>query len=561
MVATHQVLHGIGVSAGTASGPVAKVHPAPGVDDAEGPTTDVEAAAERVRTAMAEVASALTAKAETASEKARPILEATAALAKDRGLAKAVTKHLAKGTGVTYSVADAVSEYATMLSSLGGYMAERVTDLYDVRDRIICQLRGLPVPGVPDLDVPSVLVAHDLAPAETATLNPAMVLGILTEAGGPTSHTAILAAQLGIPAIVQVGGLDGIADGDVVALDGGVGEVILAPTDADIELLAERSRRRAAALAGSSGEGATRDGHRVALLANIGTADDAARAGIQDLEGSGLFRTEFLFLDRETAPTLEEQTATYTSVLRSFGTRRVVVRTLDAGADKPLAFADLGVEENPALGVRGLRLSRAREDLLDTQLAALAAAYQATKGDIRVMAPMVATVEEAEWFAAKVRAVGLPKVGVMIEVPAAALRAEHILSVVDFASIGTNDLSQYTMAADRMQGGLAELLSPWQPALLQMVQAACQGGRATGKQIGVCGEAGGDPLLALVLTGLGVSSLSMAPGKVNVVRAALRLHDLAACQQMAAYAIDARTAADARAAVTAIVHPTLLDLL
>lgn len=561
MVATHQVLHGIGVSAGTASGPVARVHPAPGVDEAEAATTDVEAASARVRAAMADVASTLAAKAETASEKARPILEATAALAKDRGLAKAIDKHLAKGTGPTYAVADAVSDYAAMLSSLGGYMAERVTDLYDVRDRIICQLRGLPVPGVPDLDVPSVLVAHDLAPAETATLDPGQILGILTEAGGPTSHTAILAAQLGIPAIVQVGGLEAITDGDVVALDGGVGEVILSPTEADIALLAERSRRRAAALAGSSGEGATRDGHRVALLANIGTADDAARAAIQDLEGSGLFRTEFLFLDRETAPTLEDQTATYTSVLQSFGTRRVVVRTLDAGADKPLAFADLGEEENPALGVRGLRLSRAREDLLDTQLAALAAAYQATKGDVRVMAPMVATVEEAEWFAAKVRAVGLPKVGVMIEVPAAALRAEHILSVVDFASIGTNDLSQYTMAADRMQGGLAELLSPWQPALLQMVQAACDGGRATGKQIGVCGEAGGDPLLALVLTGLGVSSLSMAPGKVNVVRAALRLHDFATCQQMAAYAVDARTAKDARDAVTAIVHPTLLDLL
>jgi phosphotransferase system enzyme I (PtsI) len=177
------------------------------------------------------------------------------------------------------------------------------------------------------------------------------------------------------------------------------------------------------------------------------------------------------------------------------------------------------------------------------------------------MAPMVATVEEAEWFAARVRAVGLPKVGVMIEIPAAALRAEQMLSVVDFASIGTNDLSQYTMAADRMQGQLADLLSPWQPALLQLVKAACDGGRATGKHIGVCGEAGGDPLLALVLTGLGVTSLSMAPSKVNVVRAALRLHDFATCLQMAAYAVDARTAKEARSAVTAIVHPTLIDLL
>jgi phosphotransferase system enzyme I (PtsI) len=299
----------------------------------------------------------------------------------------------------------------------------------------------------------------------------------------------------------------------------------------------------------------------VALLANIGTADDAKKAAGFDLEGSGLFRTEFLFLDRDTAPTLEEQTATYTSVFESFGSRRVVVRTLDAGADKPLSFADLGPEENPALGVRGLRLSQAREDLLDTQLAALAAAYRATHADVRVMAPMVATVEEAEWFAARVRAHGLPSVGIMIEIPAAALRSEHLLSVVDFASLGTNDLSQYTMAADRMQGGLADLLSPWQPALLQLVAAACEGGRATGKKVGVCGEAGGDPLLALVLTGLGVSSLSMAPSKVNVVRASLRLHDLVTCQQMASYALDARTAKDAREAVTAIVHPTLLDLL
>ena len=561
MTTTHQVLHGIGVSAGTASGPVAVVHPAPGVDQDEPATTDVVAAGERVRAAMTVVADLLTAKAATASANAKPILEATAQLAHDRGLAKAVDKLLIKGVGITHAVWDAVAEYAQMLSSLGGYMAERVTDLYDVRDRLICELRGVSAPGIPDLTTPAILVARDLAPTETATLSPDMVLGILTSAGGPTSHTAILAAQLGIPAVVQVPDIDTIEDGTIVALDGGVGEVILAPSQADIDLLSERSRRRAAALAGSSGEGATRDGHRVALLANIGTADDAAKAATFDLEGSGLFRTEFLFLDRDSAPTLEEQTATYTSVLESFGKRRVVVRTLDAGADKPLSFADLGPEENPALGVRGLRLSMAREDLLDTQLQALAAAYKATGADVRVMAPMVATVDEAEWFAAKVRAVGLPVVGIMIEIPGAALRAEHMLAVVDFASIGTNDLSQYTMAADRMQGRLAELLTPWQPALLQLVKAACDGGRATGKHIGVCGEAGGDPILALVLTGLGVSSLSMAPGKVNVVRAALRLHDFATCLQMAAYAVDARTAKEARAAVTAIVHPTLLDLL
>ncbi len=558
---SHQVLHGIGVSAGTAAAPVVVVRPAPGVDADEPATTDATEAGVRVRAAMQAVSDSLTARAANAPEKARPILEATALLARDRGLAKAVDKHLVKGTGLTRAVHEAVAGYADMLTSLGGYMAERVTDLYDVRDRVICELRGVPAPGVPDLAEPTVLIAHDLAPAETATLSPETAVGIITEAGGPTSHTAILAAQLGIPAVVKVAGCMKIAAGTLVALDGGVGEVIVAPTEAEVGLLAERSRRRAMALAGSSGEGATRDGHRVALLANIGTEADARKAASYDLEGSGLFRTEFLFLDRDHAPTLAEQTATYTAVFEAFGSRRVVVRTLDAGADKPLSFADLGPEENPALGIRGMRLSQVREDLLDTQLAALAAAYEATGAPVWVMAPMVATVDEARWFAAKVRAVGLPKVGVMIEVPGAALRAEHMLSVVDFASIGTNDLSQYTMAADRMQGELADLLSPWQPALLQLVKASCDGGRATGKSIGVCGEAGGDPVLALVLTGLGVTSLSMAPGKVNAVRAALRLHDLATCQQMAAYAVAAETARDAKAAVLALAHPTLLDLL
>lgn len=562
-IPTHQILHGIGVSAGTAAGPAVLVVPAPGVDATEPPSTDAAADGQRVRDAMKAVSEALLAKAEHAPKTSKPILEATAQLARDRGLAKSVDKELKKGTGITKAVHNAVEEYAVMLTQIGGYMAERVTDLYDIRDRTICQLRGLPAPGVPDLQTPSILVAHDLAPAETATLSKDTVLGIITEAGGPTSHTAILAAQLDIPAVVQVKGAEVIVAGYRVALDGGVGEVIVSPTDAEVELLAERSRRRAAALAGSSGEGATRDGHKVALLANIGTADDARKAAGYDLEGSGLFRTEFLFLERDQAPTLAEQTATYTEVLKAFGDRRVVVRTLDAGADKPLAFADLGPEDNPALGRRGLRLSMVREDLLDTQLQALAAAYEATgrTADLRVMAPMVATLDEAKWFAEKVRPLGLPKVGIMVEIPSAAIMADKLLSVIDFVSIGTNDLSQYTLAADRMQGALAPLLSPWQPALLAMVKSTCLGGRATGKPVGVCGEAGGDPLLALVLVGLGVSSLSMAPSKVATVRAALRLHDYSTCQQMAAFAVDAPTATDAKVAVETLVAPALRDLL
>lgn len=561
MTPTHVVLHGIGVSAGTASGPAVIVQPAPGVDTAEPPCTDAEADGIRVREALAVVSAGLEKRMESAPDESKPILKATAKLASDRGLAKAVDKKLKKGLGVTRAVNDAVEEYAEMLKGLGGYMAERVADLYDVRDRAICELRGMPAPGVPAFDSPVIIVARDLAPAETATLNPDTVKGIVTEIGGPTSHTAILAAQLGIPAIVKVAGILDVEPGQLLALDGGVGEVIIAPTPEEVELLEERSRRRAKALAGSSGEGATYDGYKIKLLANIGTVDDAAKAATFDLEGSGLFRTEFLFLERPDAPSLDEQIDTYTKVLDAFGERRVVVRTLDAGADKPLSFANLGEEENPALGRRGLRLCKVREDLLDTQLEALAAAHERTKADLWVMAPMVSTLEEAEWFAKKARGVGLPKVGVMIEVPAAAINADRILSAVDFASIGTNDLTQYTMAADRMDGELADLLNAWQPAVLHMIKLACAGGRATGKPIGVCGEAGGDPLLALVLAGLGVASLSMAPTKVNAVRAALRLHDLATCQQMAAFAVDAPNAEEGRNNVLKLVAPTMLALL
>lgn len=556
------VLHGIGVSSGTAAGLAVRITPAAGVDVHEPACTDVEADGQRVRDAFSQVAEGLLARAEKAPEASKAILSATAGLARDKALIKGVDKQLKKGLGVTHAVHEAVEVYAGKLRKIGGYMAERVTDLYDIRDRAIARLRGVPEPGVPELSEPAILVAHDLAPAETATLSPETVLGIVTAAGGPTSHTAILAAQLGIPAAVQVAGVEEhLEEGTQIALDGGVGEVIVNPTDTDTNELEGRSRRRAQALAGSSGEGSTRDGHKVKLLANIGTADDARKAAAFDLEGSGLFRTEFLFLDRDSAPTVEEQVETYTQVLEAFGDRRVVVRTIDAGADKPLSFANLGEEGNPALGRRGIRLTQAKEELLDDQLEALALAHRKTNAELWVMAPMVATVDEAKWFAAKARGYGLPKVGIMVETPAAAIRSSQVLSIVDFASIGTNDLSQYTMAADRMQGELAHLLTPWQPAVLSMIKETCNGGNKTGKYIGVCGEAAGDPLLALVLVGLGVSSLSMAPKKVNAVRAALRLHDMSTCQQMAAYALDSWTAEDAREAALKVADPVMKDLL
>ncbi len=555
------VPRGIGVSPGAAVGPVVQVRPPVRPPEHEPATTDQASEHARIKGVFESVAATLEERAAAADETAQQILTATALIARDKGLQKSIGKHLAAGKGPTTAVTAAVEEYAAQFEALGGYFAERVTDLKDVRNRAVARLLGHDDPGVPDFHVPSVIVAHDLAPAETATLDATMVRGIITEAGGRTSHTAILAAQMGIPAVVQFPGATAIPTGTIVAVDGDSGDVTLNPSeDYQRELVGKRERRRAA-LSGSHGPGRTKDGHPVALLANIGGVDDAVAAASQDLEGVGLFRTEFVFLSRDSAPTLEEQTDIYTKVFEPFGSRRVVVRTLDAGADKPLAFADLGPEENPALGKRGLRLSALRPDLLDTQLEALGKAAKTTAAEVKVMAPMVATPEEAAWFARRVRENGLPSVGVMIEVPGAALLARHVLAEVDFASLGTNDLAQYTMAADRMEGTLSDLLDPWQPAVLQVIGHACDGAKLAGKPIGVCGEAGGDPLLALVLTGLGVGSLSMAPSKVTIVRYALGLHTMATCHGMATAALDARTAVDARDAVLALAHEDLQALL
>jgi len=559
-------LQGIGVSAGCAAGPVVLVGRPPEVPVDEPAAADPEAAWTRIAEALEAVAADLEKRAVAAGGDAQEILEATALMARDPQLAKKVRAALSNGRGVAGSVHDAIEDVCAAFTAIGGYLGERVTDLRDLGARTIARLLGLPEPGVPELTTPSVLVARDLPPADTALLTPDTTLAIVTELGGPTSHTAILAAQLGIPAVVHVEGALGIAAGTAVAVDGSTGVVTIGVYADEQAAIAVRAAARATALAAYSGAGLTRDGHAVKLYANIGTAADAhaAAAASADVEGVGLFRTEFLFLDRATAPTVEEQTRVYAEVFAAFGARTVVVRTLDAGADKPLPFADLsaedGPEENPALGVRGLRLGRRRPELLDDQLAAIAAAVP-PGADVRVMAPMVATAAEAAWFAERARTAGLTTVGAMIEVPAAALRAGALLRGIDFVSLGTNDLTQYALAADRMRGALADLLDPWQPALLDLVALTAAAGTAAGKPVGVCGEAAGDPLLALVLAGLGVTSLSMAVSKVAAVRFALATHDLDRCRAMAGAARAEDDPSAARAAVLTLADPSLAALL
>ncbi|HEX8858512.1 MAG TPA: putative PEP-binding protein, partial [Actinomycetes bacterium] len=308
-----------------------------------------------------------------------------------------------------------------------------------------------------------------------------------------------------------------------------------------------RVAARLAARGQATGPGATAEGQPVSLLANIGGPADAPGAVGAGAEGVGLFRTEFLFLDRTDPPTVDEQRKAYQAVFDAFPAgAKVVVRTLDAGADKPLAFLNLGGEPNPALGQRGLRAVRRVPQVLADQLEAIGGAAAASSADVWVMAPMVASADEAAWFRAQARRQQIGKAGVMIEIPAAALRAGAVLAEADFVSIGTNDLAQYTFAADRLVSELSSFQDPWQPALLELVARVGAAGRDSGKPVGVCGEAAGDPLLALVLVGLDVTSLSMAPGSLADVRLLLGRHTMADCRRLARLALDAPEAGAAR---------------
>ncbi len=551
-------LTGVGVGRGSAVGRVVKLAPPVRPPAGEVAAANLDQATDLVKQSFDFVATNLRVRAAQADATVRAVLEATSLMAQDPGLIADVTRRMGSGVGPATAVDQAVEGFCSILELSGGYMAERVTDLRDVRDRIVAQVLGQQPPGLPQMSEPSVVVAADLAPADTATLDLDHVVAIVTELGGPTSHTAIIAAQLDLPCVVRVAGASGLADGALVAVDAAHGTVVTDPGEGLRESIRARAAARAALKDSGGGPGRTKDGVGVQLLANVGKVEDAQKAAKEDLEGVGLFRTEVLFLDAKTAPSVDTQVAAYTKVFEAFGDRKVVVRTLDAGADKPLAFAPSEQEENPALGVRGLRMDKRYPQLLDDQLTAIARAAAATGAKPWVMAPMVATVHEAAAFEQRVKAHGLPVGGIMIEVPAAALRAPHLIERVDFFSIGTNDLTQYAMATDRMAGELAELLDPWQPAVLDLIAAAGAAGKAAGKPVGVCGEAARDPLLALVLVGLGITSLSMAPSGVPAVRYALARTTSTECEQIAAAARAAIDAAQARAAVEALVDPDVL---
>jgi phosphotransferase system enzyme I (PtsI) len=542
-------LRGVGVSPGTATGPVVRVaDPLP--EPATGPEpADRAAEAARIAPAATAVAARLERAAAAVDGDARAVLETTATMAADPALTSQAEQLVTeRGLPARRAVFEAAATFAEALAAAGGYLAERVRDIEDVAGRLIAELSGVAPPGVPALTGPSVLIARDLAPADTAGLDPATVLAFVTEEGGPTSHTAILARALRIPAVVACRGI--LAESpDGLAVDGDTGEVRLLSGKIDVVAAVDTGP------AAWNGVGTTSDGYRVKVMANVGGAEDAKAGAAAGAEGVGLFRTEFSYLSATTEPTEAEQRAAYAAVLAPFAGKPVVVRTLDAGADKPLAFLDPEPEPNPALGVRGLRVARENVGLLDRQLAAIAAAAADTGAEVSVMAPMVATADEAQWFVARARAAGIDRAGVMVEIPAAALTAREIFAVTDFVSLGTNDLAQYVFAADRQVGAVAALNDPWQPALLRLIAQVGAAATATGKPAGVCGEAAGDPLLACVLVGLGVSSLSMNAPAITRVGAQLARTTLDSCQTAGRMATEAATANAARLAARAAIRP------
>ena len=538
------VIKGVGIGRGVAVGPVIRMAAAlPEPSDApRADSVSAESEIERVTKSLALVNADLNRRAEEAAngdegaKQAAPILQAIAMFASDPALAQSINTLIEQGKTAERAVLEGFGAVEEMFKAIGGYQGERAADLHDVGQRVIADLMGVPAPGVPVSDTPFVLVAEDLSPADTAGLDLDKTLAIVTSQGGPTSHTAILARARGIVAVVSAAGADDLKNGETVIVNAAESTITTEPSDEQVAA-AEAAKAKAAKAKELRGKpGATKDGYHIPLLANVGKPSDGKTALEYGAEGVGLFRSEFLFIGNAEPPSVEEQTKAYAELLAQFPGKKVVIRMLDAGADKPLPFLTPEDEPNPALGLRGLRTLRTHMNVLEGQLKALAAADAQTDADLWVMAPMVADAHEAAYFVKLGKSFGLKKVGVMAEVPSIALMADQVAKVADFVSIGTNDLTQYTLAADRTLGSVANYQTAWHPAVLRAIKLIADAGNANGMPVGVCGEAAADPDLAVVLTGIGVNSLSMTPVALDDVRAELAGVTLEEAQEKAAKA-------------------------
>ncbi len=544
-------LRGVAAAPGVAHAPAARLEPG-------GPTA---AAARDLDGAVAEAVAQLDAIATRLRSAGRgdeaDIFDAQAMLAADEMLLDAARAEMAGGATAEAAIESAGDAMAATLAALDDeVLAARAADVRDVAARIARAMRG---ESAPRLARRAIVIAHDLAPSVTAELDPALLAAIALEAGSRTAHAAILARSLGIPAVVGISGLlDLVPDGAAVLVDGDAGVLVLEPSgaeraSADATTIARRTDvERDRTLVGEPL--ATSDGHRITLAANIGRPEEAAGALAAGAEAVGLLRTEFMFLGRSSAPDEAMQREAYARVLTAFDGRPVVFRLLDVGGDKPLPYLPLEPETNPFLGVRAIRLIDVEPEILQVQLRAIVLAAAACGVDEpHLMAPMVADVADLAIVRSLVElavvAAGVavrPRVGIMVEVPSAVLVAAELAAAVDFMSIGTNDLTQYLLAADRTNARLAARQDPMHPAVLRAIAMVVAGAAAHARPVAVCGEMAGDPVGAVVLVGLGVDELSMDPAAFGAVKRALRrvTHDQA--RQLATRCLDAPDAAAAR---------------
>jgi phosphotransferase system enzyme I (PtsI) len=490
---------------------------------------EFERFADAVETARAELESEREATAERVGEDEAAVFDAHIQFLEDPTIEDAVETMVGEGLPAPNAVDAAFGEHIEQFEGMDGRMAERADDLRDVRDRLLRLLTDGERVDLGDLPEGSVVLAERLTPSDTAQLDPERVAGFATVTGGRTSHAAIFARSLALPAVVGVGdALETVADGDEVVVDGDSGEVLVGPDDAEREAAATGS---GAAIVEGSVE--TTDGRHVEVAANVGRPAELAPAADRGADGVGLYRTEFLFLDREAPPSEDEQYEAVREALDTFPDGRVVVRTLDIGGDKRIPYLDLPDEENPFLGERGIRRSLAPDsDLFATQLRALLRAGADGAGDLAIMFPLVATVEEldAALDALDAAAADLegrdaeaadPEVGVMIETPSAAFMADELAARVDFLSIGTNDLTQYVMAADRENERVGDLHDPTHPGVLRAIHRTVRAAHAEDAWVGMCGEMAGDPELTELLVGLGLDELSMSAVTIPEVKTAV----------------------------------------
>lgn len=482
---------------------------------------------------------------ESQVESIRDIFTTHQAMLRDPALREEMQVRLQKGLSAEAAWMEEVESAAQQQESLHDkLLAERAADLRDVGRRVLACLTGIEAEQAPD--EPYILVMDEVAPSDVATLNAQRVAGILTAGGGATSHSAIIARALGIPAIVGAGpGVLGLARNTFLLLDGERGELLVSPTAMQLEQARSerdtREQRKRLADEGRMEPAMTRDGHPVEVAANIGAAGETPEAVAMGAEGIGLLRTELVFMNHSQAPDQATQEAEYRRVLEALEGRPLVVRTLDVGGDKPLPYWPMPAEENPFLGVRGIRLSLQRPDILETQLRALLAS--ADGRPLRIMFPMVGNIDE--WRTAKAMVdrlrVELPvadlQIGIMIEIPSAALIAPVLAQEVDFFSIGTNDLTQYTLAIDRGHPSLSAQADGLHPAVLRLIGMTVEAAHAHGKWVGVCGELAADALAVPMLVGLGVDELSVSARSIALVKARVRELDFAACQRLAQQAL------------------------